>query len=54
MKKLARKNQIIVAGLALMIAAAGYLNYSGKLFPEKTDKMCIRDRIYTACLIYMV
>ena len=37
MKKLARKNQIIVAGLALMIAAAGYLNYSGKLFPEKTD-----------------
>ncbi|QUO33101.1 SpoIIIAH-like family protein [Coprococcus sp. AF21-14LB] len=37
MKKLARKNQIIVTGLALMIAAAGYLNYSGKLFPEKTD-----------------
>lgn len=36
MKRLIKKNQVIVAALALMIAAAGYLNYSGKLF-ESTD-----------------
>ena len=35
MKKIARKNQIIIATLAVMIAAAGYMNYSGKLFPDK-------------------
>ena len=29
-KRLIKKNQVIVAALALMIAAAGYLNYSGK------------------------
>ena len=33
MKKLFHKNQMMVAALAFMIAAAGYLNYSGKLFP---------------------
>lgn len=37
MKRLIKKNQVIVAALALMIAAAGYLNYSGKLF-ESTDE----------------
>lgn len=37
MKRLFKKNQIVVTALALMIAAAGYLNYSGKLFPEKDD-----------------
>ena len=31
MKKIFRKNQIIIAALAVMIAAAGYLNYSGRL-----------------------
>ncbi|MFR2848693.1 MAG: SpoIIIAH-like family protein [Hungatella hathewayi] len=30
MKKLFRRNQIIVTTLAVMIAAAGYLNYAGK------------------------
>ena len=30
MKKLLRRNQIIVTTLAVMIAAAGYLNYTGK------------------------
>ena len=30
MKKLFRRNQIIVTTLAVMIAAAGYLNYTGK------------------------
>ena len=36
MKKIARKNQIIIATLAVMIAAAGYMNYSGKIFPGKS------------------
>lgn len=35
MKKILKKNQIIIAALAVMIAAAGYLNYSGKIFPDK-------------------
>ena len=35
-KKIAKKNQIVIATLAVMIAAAGYMNYSGKLFPGKT------------------
>lgn len=36
MKKIAKKNQIVIATLAVMIAAAGYMNYSGKLFPNNT------------------
>ena len=36
MKKIAKKNQIVIATLAVMIAAAGSMNYSGKLFPNKT------------------
>lgn len=36
MKKIAKKNQIVIATLAVMITAAGYMNYSGKLFPNKT------------------
>ena len=34
MKRIFKKNQIIVTTLAVMIAVAGYLNYSGKLFGE--------------------
>ena len=30
MKRLFRRNQIIITTLAIMIAAAGYLNYAGK------------------------
>lgn len=37
MKRLFKKNQIIITTLAVMIAIAGYLNYSGKLFGE-TEK----------------
>lgn len=37
MKRLFKKNQIIIAALAVMIAVAGYLNYSGKLFPASDD-----------------
>lgn len=35
MKKIVKRNQMIIAVLAVMIAAAGYLNYSGRLFSEK-------------------
>lgn len=35
-KKMFKKNQMIIAALAVMIAAAGYLNYSGRLFGDKT------------------
>ena len=36
-KRLFKKNQIIIATLAVMIAVAGYLNYSGKLFGDSAD-----------------
>lgn len=35
MKRLFKKNQIIITTLAVMIAIAGYLNYSGALFGEE-------------------
>jgi len=34
LKRLFKKNQIIITSLAVMIAVAGYLNYSGRLFGE--------------------
>lgn len=37
MKRLFKKNQIIITTLAIMIAIAGYLNYSGRLFGQ-SDK----------------
>ena len=37
MKRLLKKNQIIIATLAVMIAIAGYLNYSGILFGESGE-----------------
>ncbi len=36
MKRLFKKNQIIITSLAIMIAVAGYLNYSGRIFGEET------------------
>lgn len=36
MKRLFKKNQIIITSLALMIAVAGYLNYSGRIFSNET------------------
>lgn len=35
MKHRVRRNQLVIVGLAIMIAAAGYLNYSGKLLGGK-------------------
>ena len=37
MKRIFKKNQIMITALAVMIAVAGYLNYSGRLFGE-SDK----------------
>lgn len=37
MKRIFRKNQVIIAALAVMIAVAGYLNYSGRIFGDKDD-----------------
>ena len=34
MKRLFKKNQIIITTLAIIIAVAGYLNYSGRIFGE--------------------
>ena len=34
MKGKGKKNQLIIVALAVMIAAAGYLNYTGRLFGE--------------------
>ena len=46
MKKVFKKNQIVIAVLAVMIAAAGYLNYSGKIFgsKNKSESRDIRGR----------
>ena len=38
MKRLLKKNQIIITTLAVLIAVAGYLNYSGKLFGKSGAK----------------
>lgn len=44
MKKIFKKNQLIIAALAVMIAAAGYLNYSGRLLPgQKSTKEASSD-----------
>ena len=37
MKRLFKKNQVIITSLAMMIAVAGYLNYSGRIFGENDD-----------------
>lgn len=39
MKRIFKKNQIMISALAVMIAVAGYLNYSGKLFGDNTKKV---------------
>ncbi len=43
MKKIFRKNQIIITTLAIMIAIAGYLNYSGKILEEEADTVSSDD-----------
>ena len=38
MKRIFKKNQIMISALAVMIAVAGYLNYSGRLFGDDATK----------------
>ena len=38
MKRIFKKNQIMITALAVMIAVAGYLNYSGRLFGEESKE----------------
>lgn len=38
MKRIFKKNQIMITALAVMIAVAGYLNYSGRYFGEDTNE----------------
>ena len=45
MKRIFKKNQIIITTLAIMIAVAGYLNYSGKILDEKTDTVSSDDSV---------
>ena len=37
MKRVFRKNQMLITALAVMIAVAGYLNYSGKMFTDRDE-----------------
>lgn len=39
MKRVLKKNQVIITVLAVMIAVAGYLNYSGRLLEKEADQM---------------
>ena len=39
MKRIFKKNQIMISALAVMIDVAGYLNYSGKLFGDDAKKV---------------
>ena len=39
MKRIFRKNQLIITVLAVMIAVAGYLTYSGNLLEKEADQL---------------
>lgn len=43
MKRIFKKNQIIITTLAIMIAIAGYLNYSGHILEEEADTVSSDD-----------
>lgn len=43
MKRIFKKNQIIITTLAIMVAVAGYLNFSGKILDEKADTVSSDD-----------
>ena len=45
MKRILKKNQIVIAALAIMIAAAGYLNYSGRLFHSEKNTATANNEI---------
>ena len=43
MKRIVRKNQLIITALAIMIAAAGYLNYSGTQLEEAVSQRTMQE-----------
>lgn len=43
MKHILKKNQIIITTLAIMIAIAGYLNYSGRILEEEAEQTLADD-----------
>ena len=43
MKRMVRKNQLIITALAIMIAAAGYLNYSGTRLEEAVSRSAVQE-----------
>lgn len=45
MKRILKKNQIIITTLAVMIAIAGYLNYSGRILDEEVDAVSTDDNL---------
>ncbi len=45
MKRILKKNQIIITTLAIMIAIAGYLNYSGRILNEEVDTVSTDDNL---------
>lgn len=58
-KHVVRKNQIIITTLAIMIAVAGYLNYSGRILEKQAEpansddsKVLLTDPVSTAANTY--
>ena len=45
MKKIFKKNQLIITGLALMIAAAGYLSYSNTGLKNDTKETASKKEV---------
>ena len=43
MKRIMKKNQIVITGLAVMIAIAGYLNFSGSGLDMETSPTSVQD-----------
>ena len=45
MKHILKKNQVIITTLAIMIAIAGYLNYSGRILNDEADAVSTDDNL---------
>lgn len=52
MKKILKKNQIIVTALAVLIAVAGYLNYTDNLSKKEKTKEA-NNNTYDLSLIHI-
>lgn len=46
MKRVVKKNQMIITALAIMVAVAGYLNYSGTQLEEAVSRRLPRKNRY--------